>query len=315
MDNFFNGVDLSALTPQMPAHVFPDEVSGRVVHIDADFLAYMVSYEKPNTHIELEDMKHNARVAIEKMRRMAGAQGVMLHLTPSLSTKGGRIWMGIQKEYQGNRKEKEKPEKLGVIRTWLGTDFPAQSHVECEADDGMSSEQYAALANGARNLSVICSKDKDLNMVPGLHMDWDTGEIVDSNTDFGDIYLDETKSGTKKLKGYGQKFFWAQMLMGDSADHIQGLPFLWNSTMSKPKKVGPAIAYTLLYDIQNSKEAFQYVKSLYEAAATHTPFTHWQSGEEVTWQSVFLSEMKMLWMRREKHNENCVLTWLKEVSA
>lgn len=310
----FNGVDLSALTPQMPARVFPAEVSGRVVHIDADFLAYMVSYEKPNTQIELKDMQHNAQVAIEKMRRMAGAQGVMLHLTPSLSTKGGRIWQGIQREYQGNRKDKEKPEKLSVIRTWLASAFPAQSHLECEADDGMSSEQYAAIANGARDLSVICSKDKDLNMVPGLHMDWDTGEIVDSGTDFGEIHLVEQGS-SKKLKGYGQKFFWAQMLMGDTADNVQGLPFLWTSTMSKPKKVGPAITYSLLCDINNSKEAFTYIKSLYEAAAQYAPFKHWQSGEEVPWQSVFLSEMKMLWMRREKHNENCVLTWLKEVNS
>ena len=58
-----------------------------------------------------------------------------------------------------------------------------------------------------------------------------------------------------KLKGLGQKFFWAQMLMGDTADHIQGLPrgFFDNG---KSSLVGPAMTSMLLRDIKDNKEAF-----------------------------------------------------------
>lgn len=308
-----NGVDLSVLIPQFPAKNFPATVPGRVVHIDADFLAYMVSYEKEGTQILLEDMQHNCRTAIESMRRMAGAESVYLHLTPSSSNKGGRSELAILKEYQGSRKDKPKPAKLHIMRDWMGKAFPATLHQFCEADDGMSSSQYAAFANRSSNLSIICSKDKDLNMVPGLHLDWDSGEISDSITPFGEIYLDESTS-TKKIKGYGQKFFWAQMLMGDQADTISGLPLVCHSSLSKPKKVGPVLTYSLLCGIGNNREAFSYVKDLYSRYGTEIGFKHWQTGEAVHWGKAFVSEAQLLWMRMNKEDPNDVLTFFKRIA-
>lgn len=314
-----NGIDLSQLTPQVPQHVFPPEVKGRTVHIDADFLAYMVSYEKEGTIIELDDMQHNCKVAVEKIRKLAGAESAFLHLTPGTSDKGDRYNLAIQKEYQGNRADKPKPRKLHIMRDWMGKAFPATLHQNCEADDGMASAQYAAIAAGTPALSIICSKDKDLNMVPGLHVDWDSGEIEFSNDKigkpsmYGSIYLDHSKS-SPKMKGFGQKFFWAQMLIGDTADNIQGLPYCCIN-VSKPKKVGPVMADVLLTNVDTNKDAFDLVKTLYEACGNTVGFKHWQTGENVPWQKVLISEMQLLWMRRDKTDPHCVLKWLKEVTA
>ncbi|QIG73130.1 putative 5'-3' exonuclease protein [Rhizobium phage RHph_N37] len=313
-----NGIDLSALTPQMKAENFPETVPGRVVHIDADFLAYMVSYEREGQQIALDDMYHNTKVAVEKMRRMAAAQFVHLHLTPSTSTKGGRNELAIQKEYQGNRQDKPKPAKLHIMRDWMGRNFPSTLHQLCEADDGMSSMQYAALAAGTGNLSIICTKDKDLNMVPGLHLDWDTGELgqaedeIGHASSYGTIWLDHAKSA-KKIKGYGQKFFWAQMLMGDTADNIAGLLKHCSPHLSKPKSIGPVHADYLLMDARNNREAFALVKGLYEAYGRDIGFVNYRDGTSVPWQNVFMSEAKLLWMRREPHNPDCVLNFFKEV--
>lgn len=309
-----NGIDLGALVPQVPARVFPATVPGRTVHIDADFLAYQSSYEKDGEQKSLADMQHNCSVAVETMRKLAAAQYVHLHLTPGTSDKGSRYEIAIQKEYQGNRKDKPKPRYLHMMREWMGNHFPATLHQFCEADDGMSSAQYKARMvepYGGKG-SIICSKDKDLDMVPGLHLDWDTGEIKDTESDFGTIWLDDSKSSTK-LKGLGQKFFWAQMLMGDTADNIQGLPFVMNEHMSKPKKVGPVITYSLLCDIDSNKDAFLFVKSLYEKTGHYIGYKHWKTGEDVPWQTVFASEMRLLWMRRDKDNKDDVLLWLKSV--
>lgn len=308
-----NGIDLSALTPHMPAQNFPEEVSGRVVHIDADFLAYMVSYEREGNIIELNDMQHNTRVAVEKIRKLAGAQAVHLHLTPGTSTKGDRNAIAIQKEYQGNRKDKPKPAKLHIMRTWMGQAFPATLCQLYEADDSMSSMQYKAIASGAQNLSIICSKDKDLDMVPGLHLDWVSGEIKTADT-FGEIWLD-TSGSSIKLKGLGQKFFWAQMLMGDSADNIQGIPVVMNEHMSKPKKCGPAMAYSMLCDIKTNRDAFLYVKQCYENTGKFVGYKHWETGADVPWQLVFVSEAKLLWMRRDPNKSDDVLQWFKEIMA
>jgi hypothetical protein len=140
-----NGIDLAGLGADAPeAPSFPAPVPGRVVQIDADFLAYQVSAEKADgsDSKSLEDMKYNAEVAVELLKRMAGASTVHLHLTPGTSDKGGRYDQAIQKEYQGNREGKSKPKYLHIVRDWLPKRFPGTLHMNCEADDGMSSAQY-----------------------------------------------------------------------------------------------------------------------------------------------------------------------------
>ena len=349
-----NGIDLDGLAHDALAIDIPPQVKGRTVHIDADFLAYQVTAEKEDGSDQksYEDMQHNAEVAVQTLRDLAAAEHVHLHLTPSTSNKGGRYEQALQRPYQGNRVDKPKPRYLGIMREWLAKRYSGTLHQFCEADDGMSSAQYKAIASGDRNLSIIASKDKDLCMVPGLHMDWDTGEIIDTD-DFGHVKLVERVSSsgavTKKLKGFGQKFFWAQMLIGDTADNIQGLPGVTGEIMNvlkptkaiekalaiyqspnanpaqkakaaseltarKPAACGPATAILLLDQMHDNKTAFATVKGLYKRYGDAVGYKHYDTGVDLHWGKVFASEAQLLWMRREPHNENCVLNWLKEIA-
>lgn len=357
-------IDLSALDLSGLSHEtvsYPDTVKSRVVQIDADFLAYQVSYEKEDDPKSPEDMKHNASVAVEHIRQMAAAEHAVMHLTPFTSDKGGRYKQAIQKPYQGNRVDKPKPRMLHVMRQWLSDNYRGVMCETCEADDSMAAAQYQALAAGNRDLSIIASKDKDLDMVPGLHMVWDTGDIIDTaasnNGDFGWVDLKETRSasGSKssKLKGYGHKWFWAQMLIGDTADHIAGLPKVTGAVLNqidptaavrqalqvvaanvsadgkpsekalatarkvladrKPKACGPAMAIKFLDMITNNHQAFHAVKGLYENYGHHVGFKDY-NGNEVPWQSVFVSEAQLLWMRRNISDPNDVIHWFKEIA-
>ena len=338
-------IDLDGLAHSASSIDIPEQVKGRTVHIDADFLAYQVTFEKEGEEKTYEDMQHNAEVAVDTLRSLAAAEYVHLHLTPSTSNKGGRYLHAIQKPYQGNRLDKPKPRYLGIMREWLAKRYPGTLHQFCEADDGMSSCQYAAIREGNRNLSIIASKDKDLNMVPGLHLNWETGEIVDAD-DFGYVEHDKDKN---KLVGFGQKFFWAQMLVGDTADNIQGLPVVPGRIMNiikptaeidkamlvmanpnatpaqkakakekydgrKPGQCGPATAINLLKQLTSHKQAFTYIRDLYREVGDTIGFKHHGTGETTKWGNVFLSEAKLLWMRREAHNENCVVNWFKEIA-
>lgn len=335
------------LAHETSALPIPEPVPGRVVHIDADFLAYQVSYEKIDDPKSWDDMKHNAEVATKLLQSLAGATAMHLHLTPATSNKGQRFDLAIQKPYQGNRVDKPKPRYLHMMREYLVQRFPGTLHQNCEADDGMSSAQYAAISAGNRNLSIIASKDKDLNMVPGLHLNWDTGEVRDTGDDFGWIEYDEDK---KKVVGLGQKFFWAQMLMGDTADHIQGLPllgvrgrqqfdippslqFLKDKVLEldkagksdakmrdkvvkelqglKPKKVGPKMTMNILKDVKTNKGAFALVKALYQDCPE---FRH-HDGSVVEWNRVFVSEAQLLWMRINKEDPNCVIKWWRTING
>lgn len=321
-----NGIDLDGLGGDNTQLVLPEKVQGRVAHIDADFLAYQTTAVKGE--VTFDEMKNNVKAAIEGLVALSGATSFHLHITPSGSDKGGRGSMGIQKPYQGNRDGKEKPQYLNLMRQHLATAYPGTLHQFCEADDGMSSAQYDAIRSGSRTKSIIVSKDKDLDMVPGLHLNWDTGQITDAE-EFGSIWLveKETASGKSvKLKGYGQKFFWAQMLMGDTADHVQGLPLVHSSIMEGLKfkehgkkvtllhsKCGVTLTNKLLNPIQSNRQAFAAVQALYRACPKE--FVHWETGEPATWQQVFVSEAMMLWMRRDKTDKHDVLKWFKEISA
>ena len=347
-----NGIDLAGLAEDAGQIAIPEPVQGRVVHIDADFLAYQVTAQRADgTDVKtFDDMKHNAGIAVQMLKSLAAATAVHLHLTPSSSDKGGRFEQALLKEYQGNREDKVKPQYLNIMREHLSKAYPATMHQLCEADDGMSSSQYAAMAAGQRHLSIIASKDKDLNMVPGLHLDWDTGVITDTASDFGEIHMRVTPSGAKKLTGYGQKFFWAQMLTGDTADNISGLPKLVGPLLNNVKptqeitkatgillthpagsvqhnkaldvlrnrkagQVGPVLAELCLDEYDTNIKCFEYVKTCFRMYGEEFGFQNYRDGTPVTWGAAFASEAKLLWMRREKHNRNDVLNWLREIAT
>lgn len=337
-----HGIDLDGLAelaPQKPQAI--PVVPGRQVHIDADFLAYQCSYEKAGEPKTLDDMKHNLVEAVEFLRGMAGAEKAVLHITPKESNKGGRRELAVQKEYQANREGKEKPRYLHLIRAHMAEALGAIPHLDQEADDGMAQANWAAIAAGKRELSIIATKDKDLNMVPGLHLDWSTGAIVDADA-FGSIVIGDKG----KLTGFGSKFFWAQLLMGDTADNIQGLPYIAPSILNrvmptaavtkamerlqsnpldaaaaailsdtKPKACGPASTMKLLGKMKNDAQCYKLVKLLYEQIEKWGfEFTHWDGQSKVPWNHALRSEMQLLWMRR-RPDPNDVFYWVKEVTA
>jgi hypothetical protein len=308
------GIDLSKLKHAEPdKHPMIPTVKGRTVHIDADFLAYQVSYDEEKTFSE---MKSNCDVAVEKMRLMSGAEHVALHLTPKESDKGGRYDVALLKEYQANRKDKPKPKFLHQMREWMHKERGALLHMHIEADDGMSMAQYKMIAAGTPHLSVIATKDKDLCMVPGLQLNWDTGEMTNIDDPFGYIILheSESKSKTKKIKGRGWKYFWAQMLTGDTADNISGIPKVCDLAYcptGKYKACGPVLAYEILAPITDNKTAFRVVRDLYKLYGEKVGFVNYRDGSPVAYGHAFQSEAQLLWMRREESMHDA-LKWMKE---
>lgn len=316
---------------------YPDVTPGRVLHIDGDFLAYQVAADDSKS---LATMMHNHDIAVETLRLLAGAETTVSHLTASHGNKGNRFELAIQKEYQSNRKGKVKPKHLHTMKSWMETQRGAMNHEIQEADDGLCQANWNAIQKDESELSVLVSKDKDLQMCQGFHLDWDTGELEEVNG-FGYVTLDRSKS-SPKIVGKGNAYFWAQMLTGDSADSIQGLPFLTGARLNefkptkvvkdtleklkhsstpvqrsalqkkldarKPGKCGPVIAFDILQTITTDKEAFDFVKTLY---SEYDNFVHWDTGEAVPWQKVFVSEAQLLWMRR-KPDDNDVLHYFKE---
>lgn len=334
--------DLLNLEDQSGKITYPDVVQGRVLQIDGDFLAYMASFDEGITY---QMMQHNTDVMIETLRLLAGAEKVNIHLTPSGSDKGKRYEHAVLKEYQGNRDGKVKPANLEKIRLYMANAYKAILHYDQEADDGLAQGNYDAIKKGCRELSVIVSKDKDLNIAPGLHLNWDTGKLFDVSG-FGEITLDGSK-----IRGTGEKFFWCQMLMGDTADNIPGLPKVSGKDMHNikptkeyeklmeviktskdPDKVkvaqvkydarpafscGAATTFKIMEKVATAKEAYETVKQLYKNSFEQDKYIKLKKDEneqdvELKWYDLFISNGILLWMRRIKDDKD-FLRYVKEL--
>lgn len=122
--------------------------------------------------------------------------------------------------YKGHRKKKDKPHWYQQVYDYIKEKpFTTVVHGQ-EADDAISITQWQNLRSVIQNHgpslirskagTVICTKDKDLLMVPGWHYKWPKyGE-----EEAGPFWITPLE---------GLKSFYRQLLTGDSADNIHGL--------------------------------------------------------------------------------------------
>lgn len=214
-------------------------VPGRRVHIDADMLAYQCG-GNDETDVATSRRILNSKIAL--FREAAGAEGVLLHMTASGSTKGDRAVVAYTKPYQGQRKG-NRPKNWQYLRDYMadGHAGTIKQWYDREADDGFGfiSENCPA--------DVIATRDKDMRMLPGWHLNWDTYELVHVPRDAFAI-----EAGGKL---YGHKWFWTQMLWGDQADNIPGLP----KHPDFPRGVGEVAAGKILAFANDDSSAAQAV--------------------------------------------------------
>lgn len=242
------GVDISALPDQ-----FQSAVPGRTLIIDGDGPCYVAAA----TVKRLDTALRNFQQEILKRMFLAGASDCRIHLTSRDSDKHGRFRVKAGKPYQSNRKSKSKPPLLEPLRelvadnsTWLD-DYSVLLHRELEADDGMIQDAYRLGENG-----VIYSEDKDLRMTPYQYYEIDRGQVQPSQP-VGWVSIKHTPSGTPKLTGQGPLFFWAQMLMGDTADYVQGV------ARYNGKLCGAVCAFDVLKDVRCIHDASNIVLDAY----------------------------------------------------
>ena len=167
-----------------------------------------------------------------------------------------RETMTVTKEYKGHRKQ-DKPFHYHNLTEYLISNFDCKVAKGIEADDLISVDQNLNNNSDSDYETIICSRDKDLRITPGLHYTWACGKspaIMPYRVDrLGTLEYKENR----KLFGTGLKFFYSQMLMGDQADNIPGIP-----------KLGPAYAFKLLNECESEQELFDRVYAEYEKYCT-----------------------------------------------
>lgn len=182
--------------------------------------------------------------------------------------------VAVKKKYKGTRAP-EKPFHYDNLIAYMRGNYNVKVAEGLEADDLICIEQYGRLE---KLDSIICSRDKDLRICPGMHFGWECGK----QRQFGPERVDEigyvnlVGAKTKLIKGVGLKFFYAQMITGDSVDNIPGLP-----------RGGPVLAHKILEGKDTREDMERAVAAAYEV----------RIGEG--WKDYFLEQANLLWMCRE----------------
>lgn len=196
---------------------------------------------------------------IKKIMEESGATSWVGYLTDS--DRNFRIDVATILPYKGNREGSSKPAKWKMIREYLQSKYPDQvTEVSgIEADDQLAIDQYDGIQQhlegilkedgvlwncqpftkemiGTYESTIICSIDKDLMMVPGWHYNWNT----DKRTLVSEIE--------------GLRWFYKQLLTGDTCDNIKGL----HGVGAKSKLV------TSLDDMDEEQSMFLHVQEQYE---------------------------------------------------
>lgn len=140
------------------------------------------------------------------------ADTCQLYLTDSPSNFRNKVATILP--YKGGRPS-EKPPHHAAIKQHLIDNWDAEVCYGIEADDKLGIEQCydnreLVLSEADAGDTVICSRDKDLDMIPGWHYSWECGK------------QEERKFFTTELDG--TRSFYKQLLTGDkSVDNILGL--------------------------------------------------------------------------------------------
>ena len=150
--------------------------------------------------------------------------------------------------YKGNRANVPKPSNLPEARAWLQHKWGSVISDGEEADDLLS----ISATKKNSDTTVICTVDKDLLQVPG----WN----------FNFVKNEWTCIGVED----GNKFFYTQILTGDSADNIKGI-----------FRVGPVKAGKILEGCTTEQELYKACVDAYDG-----------DTERV------LENARLLWLRR-----------------
>ena len=191
-----------------------------------------------------------------------------------------RIEVAKAKPYKGTRKQ-DKPFHRDNIRAYMLANYDCVVANGMEADDLLCVYQQQA----EPLTTIICTRDKDLRMMEGMHFGWPCG----AQPQFGPKQvstLGELTYVNNKLKGEGSKFFYSQLITGDSCDNIPGLP-----------RGGPALAFKLLEGKSSESDMFTAVADRYRD----------KFGDD--WRRAMKEQADLLWMVRELNDDGSPVLW------
>ena len=203
------------------------------INEEADLVAEVVTIPD-----DLSNTLHSVKMQIEYILKQTDATSYQVYLTGEGNYRDD---IATIRKYKGNRDRMKKPYYFKEIRDYMVRQWGAEVINGMEADDAMAMKQTDL--NVWKDPigcdlyiyeSIICTIDKDLDMIAGWHYNFvkDIKYFVDFDT--------------------AEEWFYCQLIMGDVVDNIEGIP-----------GAGKRKAYNVLKDCTNNEERYAAVLELY----------------------------------------------------
>jgi 5'-3' exonuclease len=235
--------------------------------IDGDIVAYSNAASAENDPVEIALMRCDLQM--RSILEATKADSYRLFLSGA-----DNFRLTVDPEYKANRKDMVDPVHRAACKEFLVTEWKAEVTEGYEADDAMGIAQCLQTKIMKDNWegeicpvdpTIICTIDKDLDMIPGLHYSW---PIVRGGTVVREGKQYEV-SATQGLQS-----FYRSLFIGDRTDNIFGVA-----------GIGKVKAAKLIDHLETEQEMFEVVKELY-------------NDDER-----FLKNGKLLWIMREEHKQ------------
>jgi 5'-3' exonuclease len=207
--------------------------------IDGDILVYRAGFAAEKIEIgedgekllrvePVENALHNVDKSMYKLLMALKATSYEVFLTATADDTNFRL--KIDPNYKKNRIRQRKPIYYHQVREHLFNKWDAQIVKGAEADDALGVAQVNATEE-----TVICSIDKDLNMIPGNH-------------------YNIAKDFFYTIDPWEARFmFYSQILTGDRVDNIPGLT-----------GIGPIKANKILQDCETETHLYRCCLGAYQ---------------------------------------------------
>lgn len=253
------------------------------VLIDADMIAHEVGHlredEKNEDGTPLID-EETGRVVKGELFPLAKvidiAKGRLLSIVMGSQSGGWTAYLTRGKNYRhklatilpykGHREDQER-NNVDHVKKALADDLGAIWCDDREADDAMSTQMWSDLVDVGSQLgwedetlraytnTVIASRDKDLDTVPGWHYKW---WLKGAKDEEGNVIPEEVRT-VEKGQAYwvtiieAFRNFYKQLLTGDASDNIKGL-----------YNIGPKSAWIKqLDDMDEEEDMYEHVEEKY----------------------------------------------------
>jgi len=209
--------------------------------IDGDIVVYSNAASAENDPVEVAYMRIDQH--IHSILDTTGATSFRGFLSG-----GSNFRNEIYPEYKANRKDLADPRWRSACKEYLVREWDAEVTDGYEADDALGINQdkqghWELGEHSPLHNTIICTIDKDLDMIPGLHYSWPIvrkGEVVRE----GKIYEVSEIEGLRS--------FYRSLLVGDRTDNIFGVD-----------GIGKVKAAKEIDHLETEEEMFERVAELY----------------------------------------------------